>query len=58
MNDRPNILFMHSHNTGTYIEPYGHAVPTPHLQQLAEQGVYFGGRMPQPPPVRPAEPAS
>ena len=41
MNDRPNILFMHSHNTGTYIEPYGHAVPTPHLQQLSEQGVLF-----------------
>ena len=41
MNDRPNILFMHSHNTGAYIEPYGHAIPTPHLQQLAEQGVLF-----------------
>jgi len=41
MNDRPNILFMHSHNTGTYIEPYGHAVPTPHMQQLSEQGVLF-----------------
>ena len=41
MIDRPNILFMHSHNTGTYIEPYGHAVPTPHIQRLAEQGVLF-----------------
>ncbi len=41
MGDRPNILFMHSHNTGTYVEPYGHAVPTPHLQRLAETGVLF-----------------
>ena len=41
MADRPNISSMHSHNTGTYVEPYGHAVPTPHLQRLAEQGVLF-----------------
>ena len=41
MGNRPNILFMHSHNTGTHIEPYGHAVPTPHVQRLAEEGVLF-----------------
>lgn len=41
MVDRLNILFMHSHNTGTFVEPYGHAVPTPHLQKLAEEGVLF-----------------
>lgn len=41
MADQPNILFMHSHNTGTYVEPYGHAVPTPHLQKLSEEGVLF-----------------
>jgi N-sulfoglucosamine sulfohydrolase len=41
MADRPNILFMHSHNTGTFVEPYGHAVPTPNLQRLAEEGVLF-----------------
>jgi len=39
--NRPNIIFLHSHNTGRYIQPYGHAVPTPHLQRLAEQGVLF-----------------
>ena len=39
--DRPNIIFMHSHNTGRYIQPYGHAVPTPNLQRLAEEGVTF-----------------
>lgn len=37
----PNILYIHSHDTGRYIQPYGHAVPTPHLQKLAEQGVLF-----------------
>lgn len=38
---RPNILYIHSHDTGRYVQPYGHAVPTPHLQRLAEQGVLF-----------------
>jgi len=37
----PNILYLHSHDTGRYIQPYGHAVPTPNLQRLAEQGVLF-----------------
>lgn len=38
---RPNILYIHSHDTGRYVQPYGHAVPAPHLQLLAEQGVLF-----------------
>ena len=38
---RPNILYMHSHDTGRYIQPYGHAVATPNLQKLAEQGTLF-----------------
>jgi len=38
---RPNILYLHSHDTGRYIQPYGHAVPTPNLQRLAEEGVLF-----------------
>lgn len=38
---RPNILYLHSHDTGRYIQPYGHAVPTPNLQHLAEEGVLF-----------------
>ena len=36
-----NILYIHSHDTGTYIQPYGHAIPTPKLQHLAEEGVLF-----------------
>jgi Arylsulfatase A and related enzymes len=38
---RPNILYLHSHDTGRYIQPYGYAVETPHLQAFAEQGVLF-----------------
>jgi arylsulfatase A-like enzyme len=38
---RPNILYLHSHDTGRHIEPYGHQVPTPSMQRLAEQGVLF-----------------
>lgn len=36
-----NILYLHSHDTGRYIQPMGHAVETPHLQKLAEEGVLF-----------------
>ncbi|HVF10837.1 MAG TPA: sulfatase [Abditibacteriaceae bacterium] len=38
---QPNILYIHSHDTGRYIEPYGHLVPTPRLQRLARAGVLF-----------------
>ena len=37
----PNILYLHSHDTGRYIEPYGHAIPTPNLMDLARRGVLF-----------------
>lgn len=39
--NRLNILYIHSHDTGRYIQPYGHAVATPNLQRLAEDGVLF-----------------
>ena len=38
---RPNIVYLHSHDTGRYLQPYGHAVPAPNLQKLAEEGVLF-----------------
>ncbi len=38
---RPNILYLHTHDVGRYVQPYGHAIPTPHLQALAEEGVLF-----------------
>ena len=37
----PNIVYIHSHDTGRYVQPYGHAIPTPHIQQLAEEGALF-----------------
>ena len=37
----PNILYIHSHDTGRYVQPYGHAVLTPNIQRLAEGGVLF-----------------
>ncbi len=39
--NRPNIIYLHSHDTGRYVQPYGHAIPTPSLQRLAEEGVFF-----------------
>jgi arylsulfatase A-like enzyme len=37
----PNILYLHSHDTGRTVQPYGHAVPTPSIQRLAEEGMLF-----------------
>ena len=37
----PNILYIHSHDTGRYVQPYGHQVPTPNIQMLADQGAFF-----------------
>lgn len=37
----PNIIYIHSHDTGRYIQPYGHDIPTPNLQRLAEGGILF-----------------
>jgi arylsulfatase A-like enzyme len=37
----PNILYIHSHDTGRCVQPYGFQVPTPNIQLLADQGVLF-----------------
>ena len=37
----PNIVYLHSHDTGRYVQPYGYGIPTPRIQGLAEQGVLF-----------------
>ena len=37
----PNILYLHSHDTGRYVQPYGYNVPTPNLQKLAQEGILF-----------------
>jgi N-sulfoglucosamine sulfohydrolase len=36
-----NVLYLHSHDTGRCVQPYGHPLPTPNLQRLADQGVLF-----------------
>ena len=37
----PNIIYIHSHDSGRHLSPYGHDVPTPHLKQLASEGILF-----------------
>jgi N-sulfoglucosamine sulfohydrolase len=32
----PNVLYVHSHDTGRYVQPYGYPVPTPNIQHLAD----------------------
>ena len=41
MTNLPNILYLHSHDTGRYVQPYGEPVPMPNVQALADQGVLF-----------------
>ncbi len=38
---RPNIVYIHSHDSGRYLQPYGQAVKTPNLQRLASESVLF-----------------
>ncbi|MFC0012822.1 sulfatase family protein [Devosia nitrariae] len=37
----PNIIYIHTHDSGRYVSPYGHAVPTPNIARLAREGVLF-----------------
>jgi N-sulfoglucosamine sulfohydrolase len=37
----PNIVYLHSHDTGRELQPYGRPVETPNLQHLADQGILF-----------------
>lgn len=36
-----NILYVHCHDGGRFIEPYGYPIPAPNLQSLAERGTLF-----------------
>ena len=38
---RPNILYIHSHDTGRYVSPYGFDLDTPNIQRLADDGFLF-----------------
>ena len=39
--ERPNIIYLHTHDTGRYLSLYGYAVPTPQLERFAATGVLF-----------------
>ena len=36
-----NVIYLHTHDTGRYIQPYGYAVPTPNLNKLAQDSSLF-----------------
>ena len=36
-----NFIYIHTHDSGTYLEPYGAPVPTPRLKEFAEEGILF-----------------
>jgi N-sulfoglucosamine sulfohydrolase len=36
-----NIVYLHAHDVGRHLSPYGYAVRTPNIQRLAERGVTF-----------------
>ncbi|MFP4017450.1 MAG: sulfatase-like hydrolase/transferase, partial [Halanaerobiales bacterium] len=41
MTEIKNILYIHTHDTGRYIQPYGYNLPTPNLMKLAKEGTIF-----------------
>jgi len=41
MHKSPNILYLHCHDAGRYLSPYGHAVPTPNLKAFADRATVF-----------------
>ena len=38
---RINVIYLNTHDTGRYIEPYGYNVSTPNLSRLADEAVLF-----------------
>lgn len=40
-NFRPNIVYIHSHDTGRYVQPFGYDVESPNYQRLANEGLLF-----------------
>ena len=39
--NKPNLVYIHTHDTGRYIQPYGYAVETPRLMALARESALF-----------------
>ena len=36
-----NVLYIHSHDTGRYVSPYGYLLPTPNIERLAGESAVF-----------------
>ena len=36
-----NIIYMHTHDSGRYLQPYGYSVPTPNLMKFAQDATVF-----------------
>lgn len=36
-----NVVYLHSHDTGRCVQPYGSMIRTPHMQSFAEEGVVY-----------------
>ncbi|OGV57018.1 MAG: hypothetical protein A2017_17190 [Lentisphaerae bacterium GWF2_44_16] len=41
MKTKLNIVYLHSHDTGRYISPYGYKINTPNLENFAKEGIVF-----------------
>lgn len=39
--ERPNVIYLHSHDTGRHVGPYGYPVHTPNLQRLAGESLLY-----------------
>jgi len=37
----PNLLYLHSHDTGRHVQPYGFDVATPNIQRFADEGTLY-----------------
>ena len=46
-----NIIYMHTHDSGRYISPYGYQIPTPALMKFAKEATLFGTATAQDRPV-------
>lgn len=38
---KKNILYLHTHDSGRYLEPYGYQISTPNIMSLAREGTLF-----------------
>ncbi len=38
---KKNILYIHTHDSGRCLEPYGYNVKTPNIMKLAKEGTLF-----------------